>query len=66
MTDDHRRILDLARTAFAAEGRVPLPDRRDTRAMERFDAAIERHGAAIDALFAELRRQLAAIEGPTP
>ena len=58
ISEDHMRLLALARRAIAAETGVTWK----TSPME----AIERHGAACDALWAELRRQVDSQDGAVP
>lgn len=56
--DDHVRLLALARRAIVAEsGRLWT-----TSPME----AVERHGAACDELWSELRRQIDLADGKVP
>lgn len=58
LSDDHMRLLALARRAINAENGVSWK----TSPME----AVERHGAACDALWSELRRQVDEQDGAVP
>ena len=59
ISDDHTRLLALARAVFQARDDAKLWKRSP-------DEAIETHGARCDALWAELERQVVAADGGVP